>query len=343
MKQVDHMKSVLLLATAEQQLSSVSLLTRNPAGVSAHAACAAGLRPNWPCYCRPSPSELWKLLVNYDALTLRRTLGGALNAISYRGECKSHGRGASQFRVMQRQWAASSKTVFVMRSYRPRDTESLEQIFKRRPHHLLYPSHPRLHYRCFTHKSHRVRALKTKQMEPLGNRRHANHGSFDWRTYLITHPSGHVGEDWDVCCLLYNMCKQLFQYLINKELQKGWKLRWRSLKCAQSPQDLQAWGPPYSRASVITRTFLLNTGFYLIWEQETQLWQRTKITTMFNDTKVVSLSLSLCLTHSLAPFSDKLNGILASAETVCRKTKWAVFNIQAQCWKVTIAYLHGDQ
>lgn len=114
-KQVDHLKSVLLLATAEQHLDCVSSDAYS-GGVSAHAACAAGLQPNWPRHCRPSPSELRNLLANYDMLTLRRALGGALNATSHRGECKSRGGGASQFRVMQRQWAASSETVFVMRS-----------------------------------------------------------------------------------------------------------------------------------------------------------------------------------------------------------------------------------
>lgn len=72
---------------------------------------------------------------------------------------------------------------------------ALDQTFKQSLHHLVYLSHPQLHYCCFTHTSHCVRALKTKQMELVGNRRHANHGSFDWRSYLIIQPSGHLGEE----------------------------------------------------------------------------------------------------------------------------------------------------
>lgn len=72
---------------------------------------------------------------------------------------------------------------------------AMEQTFKQSLHHLVYLSHPQLHYCCFTRTSHCVRALKTKQMELVGNRRHANHGSFDWRSYLIIQPSGHLGED----------------------------------------------------------------------------------------------------------------------------------------------------
>lgn len=127
------------------------------------------------------------------------------------------------------------------------------QIFQRRLHHLLYLSHPRLHYRCFTHTSHRVRALKTKQMEPLWNRRHANHGSFDWRTYLITHPSGHVGEQWDACCLLYNMWKQLFQCLTNQELHKRMTSKILVFKAhthSSRPADMERL---YSPACVLTR------------------------------------------------------------------------------------------
>lgn len=72
---------------------------------------------------------------------------------------------------------------------------ALEQTSKQSLHHLVYLSHTQLHYCCFTHTSHCVRALKTKQMERAGNRRHANHGSFDRRSYLIIQPSGHPGRD----------------------------------------------------------------------------------------------------------------------------------------------------
>lgn len=150
-----------------------------------------------------------------------------------------------------------------------------EQIFKWRLYHLLYLSHPHLHYRCFTHTSHRVRALKTKQMEPLWSRRHANHGSFDWRTYLITHPSGHVGEERDACCLLYNMCKQLFQCLTNKEFHKRMKSKTLLFRHTNSSR-LSDMEPPYSPAYVITHTLLLNTGVHLIWDQEKQRWQWTQ-------------------------------------------------------------------
>lgn len=147
----------------------------------------------------------------------------SLNAVSHRGNARataealhSSGRYRDNGQLLPELFLTWVLTAGMTPSAR-------EQILQRRLHHLLYLSHPRLHYCCFTHTSHRVRALKTKQMEPLWNRRHANHGSFDWRTYLITHPSGHVGEEWDACCLLYNMWKQLFQCLTNQELHKRMK------------------------------------------------------------------------------------------------------------------------
>lgn len=72
---------------------------------------------------------------------------------------------------------------------------ALDQTFEQSLHHLVYLSHPQLHYCCFTRTSHCVKAPKTKQMELVGNRRHANHGSFDWGSCLIIQPSGHLGED----------------------------------------------------------------------------------------------------------------------------------------------------
>lgn len=95
-----------------------------------HCWPPAKLTPPLPSFTPRAPKNL---LDNYDALTQRRALGGALNAISHRGECDSHGGGSSEFSVMQRQWAASSKTVFVMRSYRPRDTESPGADFQTAP------------------------------------------------------------------------------------------------------------------------------------------------------------------------------------------------------------------
>lgn len=71
----------------------------------------------------------------------------------------------------------------------------LEKTSEQSLHQLVYLSHPQLHLCCFTHKSHCVRALETKQMELVGNRMHANYGSFDWRYYLIIRPSGHLGEE----------------------------------------------------------------------------------------------------------------------------------------------------
>lgn len=61
----------------------------------------------------------------------------------------------------------------------------VRQTFRQFQYHLVYLSHPQLHYRRFTHTSLRVRARNAKQMELTGNRRPGNHGSFEWRSYLI--------------------------------------------------------------------------------------------------------------------------------------------------------------
>lgn len=91
----------------------------------------------------------------------------SLNAVPHRGNARataeaphSSGRSGNNEQLLPELFLTWVLTAGLTPSAR-------EQIFQRRLHHLLYLSHPRLHYRCFTHTSHRVRALKTKQMEPL--------------------------------------------------------------------------------------------------------------------------------------------------------------------------------
>lgn len=104
----------------------------------------------------------------------------------------------------------------------------LDQTCKHSLYHLVYLSHPQLHYCCFTHTSHCVRALKTKQMELVGNRRHANHGSFDWRSYLIIQPSGRLGYKSihaPHCTICVSNCCS-FKLII-----KNWKMKTYCLLC----------------------------------------------------------------------------------------------------------------
>lgn len=105
-------------------------------------------------------------------------------------------RGSSKLRATRRQplWNCFCH-AFLQTIWHRAVQYALDQTFEQSLHHLVYLSRPQLHYCCFTHTSHCVRALKTKQMERAGNRRHANHGSFDWRSYLIIQPSGHLGDD----------------------------------------------------------------------------------------------------------------------------------------------------
>lgn len=80
------------------------------AGVSAHAAWPAAKLTTLPSsfpLTDPKPAIQWG-----HANSATRALGGALNTVSHQGACESRSGGSSQLRVMQKQWAASSKTVF---------------------------------------------------------------------------------------------------------------------------------------------------------------------------------------------------------------------------------------
>lgn len=95
-------------------------------------------------------------------------------------------------------------------------------------------SRPQSHCCCFTRVSRRVRALekkKPKQMEPAGNRRRANHGSFDRRSYLIIQPSGRVlGGTGHSRRRLHNMCEQLVRHGAQSGEQENTSGSWFLLK-----------------------------------------------------------------------------------------------------------------